>query len=180
MQAVRALAWVTGISSLLLAGAQVGEARDLADMNNAEITVLQQGLTDGGCYRGAIAGRARAALQDAIKACPQQDPVLRIETGTHVAKLSRIGVDEACRIAATVSDDKTVRIWPFRRTGATSSPADTMVEAIPSRITSTFSRRPPVGSSATSARLAKMSVISPSRSTAAGWRRPAVAKSVSK
>ena len=68
MQAVRALAWVTGISSLLLAGAQVGEARDLADMNNAEITVLQQRLTDGGCYRGAIDGRASAALQDAIKA----------------------------------------------------------------------------------------------------------------
>jgi WD40 repeat protein len=111
MQAVRALAWVTGISSLLLAGAQVGEARDLADMNNAEITVLQQRLTDGGCYRGAIDGRASAALQDAIKACPQQDPVLRIETGTHVAKLSRIGVDKACRIAATASDDKTVRIW---------------------------------------------------------------------
>jgi WD40 repeat protein len=45
------------------------------------------------------------------KACPDQEPVLRIETGMHVAVINRIGVDAQCRIAAIASDDKTVRFW---------------------------------------------------------------------
>jgi hypothetical protein len=71
-------------------------------------SALQQRLTDGGCYQGVIDGQARPSLQVAIDACPSQEPVLRIETGMHVAQISRIGVDRACRIAATGSED----IWP--------------------------------------------------------------------
>ncbi len=37
--------------------------------------------------------------------------MLRIETGMHVAPIKRIGVDRACRIAVTGSDDKTARVW---------------------------------------------------------------------
>ncbi|MGO9744472.1 MAG: caspase family protein, partial [Roseiarcus sp.] len=54
----------------------------------------------------------RGPLFDAAeKACPDMKPFLRIETGMHVATISRIGVDAACRRLATSSDDKTVRIW---------------------------------------------------------------------
>jgi WD40 repeat protein len=95
----------------LLAAAPAAQARDLGDMSSTEIAPLQQRLTDGGCYQGAIDGQASPALQDAIKACPSQDPILRIETGMHVAEIKRIGVDRACRIAATGSYDKTIRLW---------------------------------------------------------------------
>jgi hypothetical protein len=95
----------------LLAAAPSAQARDLAGVSSTEITTLQQRLADGGCYQCAIDGQARPSLQAAIEACPSQDPILRIETGMHVADILRIGVDRACRIAATASDDKTVRIW---------------------------------------------------------------------
>jgi hypothetical protein len=91
--------------------APAARATDLANMSADEIKALQQRLTDGGCYQGAIDGQSSAALQAAIKACPSQDPELRIETGMHVAAIYSIGVDRACRIAATASDDKTVRVW---------------------------------------------------------------------
>jgi hypothetical protein len=91
--------------------APAAQGNDLANMAAAEIKALQQRLTDGGCYQGAIDGQASPVLQAALKACPSQDPVLRIETGTHVAAIKRIGVDKACRIAVTGSYDKTVRLW---------------------------------------------------------------------
>ena len=81
-------------------------------MSADEIKALQQRLADGGCYQGAIDGQASPALQDAIKACPSQDPVLRIETGMHVAPIKRDrrrpGLPRSRRQA---SDDKTVRVW---------------------------------------------------------------------
>src|SRR5271168_2555527 len=86
-------------------------ARDLSAMMSEDIRVLEQRLTDAGCYRGPIDGRASNSLEAAKKACPDQDPVLRIETGMHVAPINRIGIDAQCRIAATGSNDKTVRIW---------------------------------------------------------------------
>jgi WD40 repeat protein len=95
----------------LLAAAPSAQSRDLSDMSSTDITALQQRLADGGCYQGAIDWQASPALQAAIKACPSQDPVLRIETGMHVASISRIGVDRSCHIAATGSADKTVRVW---------------------------------------------------------------------
>ncbi len=91
--------------------APTARAADPAAMSADEIKALQQRLADGGCYQGAIDGRSSQALQQAIKACPSQDPVLRIETGMHVSSIQRIGVDQTCRIAATGSWDKTVRVW---------------------------------------------------------------------
>src|SRR5687767_3243136 len=39
------------------------------------------------------------------------DPILRIETGMHSANINRMATDERNLLLATVSDDKTVRIW---------------------------------------------------------------------
>ena len=86
-------------------------ATDLAAMQPADIEALQKRLADDGCYQGPIDGQTSSAIDDAIKACPDQDPVLRIETGMHTAQISRIGVDADCRQLVTASDDKTVRLW---------------------------------------------------------------------
>ena len=86
-------------------------AADLSDMPPAEIAALQHRLSDAGCYMGAIDGRANAAMILTMRECPDQRPMLRIETGTHVSQIRRIGVDSACRLMATASDDKTVRLW---------------------------------------------------------------------
>ncbi len=84
---------------------------DPSNMSADAITALEQRLTDAGCYHGAIDGQTSGALDDAIKACPDQQPFLRIETGMHIATINRIGVDDACSLLATASDDKTVRLW---------------------------------------------------------------------
>src|SRR6476646_5696460 len=39
------------------------------------------------------------------------EPILRIETGKHVAQIFRIDTDAANRFAVTASDDKTARVW---------------------------------------------------------------------
>ncbi len=88
-----------------------GSAKDVATMTRDEVISLQRRLTDAGCYRGALDGNPGAALEAAVKACPDQDPVLRIETGMHTTIINRVGVDAACRLMATASDDKTVRLW---------------------------------------------------------------------
>ena len=84
---------------------------DPAEMRADAIKALEQRLTDAGCYKGAIDSTASSALDEAIKACPDQQPFLRIETGMHTAPVQGIGVDAACRLLATGSDDKTVRLW---------------------------------------------------------------------
>src|SRR5208282_1353218 len=84
---------------------------DPARMSADTIRALEQRLTDAGCYKGAIDGKTGEALDAAIKACPDQRPILRIETGMHTAPIHRIGVDAACSLLATASDDKTVRLW---------------------------------------------------------------------
>ena len=146
-------ATVVGIVLLFLPRSSARPAADLdpSKMSADEIKALEQRLTDAGCYKGAIDGAPSAALDAAIKACPDQRPFLRIETGMHTAPIRRIGVDAACRLLATASDDKTVRLWSlpdgklaaddppadrrrgtaarsmrrrFRRTGAGSPPAD--------------------------------------------------------
>jgi WD40 repeat protein len=104
------------VAALILfafAGLTAGRAAGLdpSKMSVDEIKALEQRLTDAGCYKGAIDGAASAALDDAIKACPDQRPFLRIETGMHIARIQAIGVDAACRLLATASGDKTVRLW---------------------------------------------------------------------
>ena len=82
-----------------------------AGPSREETLTLQKRLTDAGCHPGAIDGARSAALDAAVKACPEQTPVPRIETGMHTAVIRRIGVDAACARIATASDDKTARLW---------------------------------------------------------------------
>ncbi len=108
--------WFAAITSIGCAAiVNVAPARaadvDPTSMSADEIKALEQRLTDAGCYTGAIDGTASAALDDAIKACPDQRPFLRIEIGMHTAVIKGIGVDAACQLLATASDDKTVRLW---------------------------------------------------------------------
>jgi WD40 repeat protein len=42
---------------------------------------------------------------------PSREPILRIETGMHIAPVKRIGVDSAGKYLVTASDDKTARVW---------------------------------------------------------------------
>ena len=47
----------------------------------------------------------------ASQSVPIQEPQLRIDAGMHTGQVRRIGVDAACTLLATASDDKTVRLW---------------------------------------------------------------------
>ena len=96
---------------LLLLARQDARATDLSAMAAADIRALQERLRDAQCYAGAIDGAPSGATAEALKRCPAMDPMLRIETGMHTARINRIGVDRACRLLATGSDDKTVRLW---------------------------------------------------------------------
>ena len=42
---------------------------------------------------------------------PSPEPVLRINADEHTSTIRRIGADVACKIVATSSEDKTIRIW---------------------------------------------------------------------
>lgn len=99
------------IVCVLLMGAPALAASPTEGMGRDEITALQRRLIDAKCYAGPADGTASEALAKAIAACPSQAPQPRIETGMHAAAIERIGVDADCRIAATGSDDKTVRVW---------------------------------------------------------------------
>jgi WD40 repeat protein len=104
------LALVAALAAFAMSAPQIA-ARDLSTMSSAEIHVLQQRLADAACYKGPIDGQANAALETAKKACPDQEPVLRIETGMHIATIKRISADTQCHILATGSEDKTLRLW---------------------------------------------------------------------
>jgi len=51
---------------------------------------------------GSLAGHAQE---------PPQAPILRVEAAAHTAPVSRLSTDAAGRILASVSDDKTLRLW---------------------------------------------------------------------
>ena len=58
-----------------------------------------------------VSGPALAAPVTDAASEPPAEPFLRIETGMHTAIINRISVDASGRLAATASDDKTVRLW---------------------------------------------------------------------
>jgi WD40 repeat protein len=76
-----------------------------------ETISLQRRLTDARCYAGPLDGVISNEVMDAVRQCPDSEPVLTIETGMHVAGIKGIAVDADCRLAVTGSDDKTVRLW---------------------------------------------------------------------
>jgi WD40 repeat protein len=88
-----------------------GAAPPLAAQGSQEMRSLQQRLTDAKCYSGPIDGAMNPSVVDAIRRCPDTDPVLSIETGMHVSAIYRVSADRSCRLAVTGSDDKTVRLW---------------------------------------------------------------------
>ncbi|MBS4097541.1 MAG: hypothetical protein KGZ83_11985 [Sulfuricella sp.] len=57
-----------------------------------------------------LAGNPAQAAPPAGGTLPMQ-PILRIETGQHLALITRISADAAGRFAVTASEDKTVRVW---------------------------------------------------------------------
>ncbi len=62
----------------------------------------------------ALAAMAMVALSmGAARAedVPERQAILRIEPGMHIAQLTRIGTDSACRLMVTGSLDKTARLW---------------------------------------------------------------------
>jgi hypothetical protein len=107
--AIRGLSVIT-LFWLAVAGLGAA-AQELAALKQEEVFALQQRLRDAGCYTATINGIVGPELAAAVKACPSQDPSLRIETGMHTATIRRIAVDAQCGLAATGSDDKTVRLW---------------------------------------------------------------------
>jgi len=58
-------------------------------------------------FLGALLGALPAAAQRE----PPQAPVLRVEAAAHTAPVSRLATDAAGRLLASVSDDKTLRLW---------------------------------------------------------------------
>jgi WD40 repeat protein len=101
---------VFGVLAILLGGGcPSGNAQTPAGQN--ETAILQQRLMEAGCYQGPIDGQPSAALAQAQKACPDQSPKLRIETGMHLAAIRSLSVDRKCTRAVTGSDDRTIRLW---------------------------------------------------------------------
>src|SRR5262245_62278726 len=62
----------------------------------------------GACAVAALVGAAPVRAQTNP---PSQEPQLRIDQGMHTASIRRIGVDASCKLLATGSHDKTVRLW---------------------------------------------------------------------
>ncbi len=57
-----------------------------------------------------ICGSGEGQAQDTTPELPTE-PILRIETGQHIAQIKGIDTDAANRYAVTASIDKTVRVW---------------------------------------------------------------------
>ncbi len=70
--------------------------------------------------RWAVLVLMLAAPADAARAqaLPPTEPIPRIETGMHTARIARIGIDASCRLMVTGSVDKTARLWALPEQGA--------------------------------------------------------------
>ena len=77
----------------------------------SEREVLRLRLQAAGCLEAAGPNVSDDDLEKAKKACPDQTPKLRIETGMHLAAIWEIAVDAQCSRAVTGSQDKTMRLW---------------------------------------------------------------------
>ncbi len=63
---------------------------------------------------GGLAAMQGSVAQVAVAqnpAEPPQQPFLRVEAAAHTAPIARLAIDQAGRLLATVSDDKTLRLW---------------------------------------------------------------------
>jgi len=67
-------------------------------------------------FRGGLCAAVLSLSAIAVLAAPTlpKDPVLRIETGSHLGLISRIGADASGRWIVTASEDKTARLWDAR------------------------------------------------------------------
>lgn len=65
-------------------------------------------------WRIAIACSLALLTASSTHAAPAREPVLRIETGGHLATVTRISADAAGRWIVTASEDKTARLWDAR------------------------------------------------------------------
>ncbi len=77
----------------------------------SEREVLRLRLQAAGCLEAAGPNVSDDELEKAKKACPDQTPKLRIETGVHLEAIQSIAVDARCSRAVTGSGDKTIRLW---------------------------------------------------------------------
>ena len=66
------------------------------------------------CVRAIVVCALGLALVSVTVAAPGREPVLRIETGAHLAAITRISADKEGRWIVTGSEDKTVRLWDGR------------------------------------------------------------------
>ena len=122
------LGWATprGIKVLSLReGGPSASAGMLAD--DIIISIDGQDFEDLGGLYSAISGKkagahvqvglVRSGKQHTVTVTlgppppPPPEPFLRIDPGMHTAPINRIGVDAACTLLATASNDKTVRLW---------------------------------------------------------------------
>jgi hypothetical protein len=111
MQRFRSVIVCAALAALTSTVLAAPARQDVGMLSRDEVVALQKRLADAGCYRGPRDGAVSDVLRQAVGECPDQRPVLTIETGMHTAPIKRIGVDRACRLLATGSDDKTVRLW---------------------------------------------------------------------
>src|SRR5271163_1632156 len=97
------------VLALVLVASAPAAGQTTAAPNETE--VLRKRLQGAGCLDAGAKTVSDAELATAKEACPDQTPTLRIETGMHTTEIKRIAVDAACRLLATASEDKTVRLW---------------------------------------------------------------------
>ncbi len=97
---------------------------DFADGKPFYLRLARKKIAVLSAARGAAAPGMQAARNTALAAemaevpLPQAgDAVLRIEPGMHTAPINRIGVDAACTLMVTGSEDKTARLWALPQGG---------------------------------------------------------------